>query len=144
MVHVNLGNWYTLASINHAQSDGYMRNTDFTNDNVYLQTAGQLNIGTLLISAGYNSKAFGAQNFYTSAYPDQFEATRTLFGSAKLTGGKTWQYTALAYWRQHNDRFELFREGDGYYQEQNGFWVNPESDTISQVGTPAPITTARA
>lgn len=127
---INTGNWYTLASINHAQSAGYMRNSDFVNNNVYLQTAGQFNIGTLLISAGMNSKAFGAQNFYTSAYPDQFEATKTLFGSVKLTGGNIWKYTALAYWRQHNDRFELFREGDDFYQQQNGFWVNPEADTI--------------
>ena len=129
----NTGNWFHLVSGSLAKSNGYIANTDFKSSNFLVQSSGALNIGMLSFTAGRNAKAFGAQNFYSSRYPEQFEATETIFGSAKLTGGSVWKYTALAYWRQHKDRFELFRETDGPYEFTNGFFVKNQNDTAKYV-----------
>ena len=129
----NTGKWYTLLSGNLSSSAGYINNTDFSQHNLYGQTAGKLKIGTLLISAGWNKKAFGAQDFYSSRYAEQFEKTQTIFGSAKLTGGNTWKYSVLAYWRQHNDQFQLFREDEGYYRYDDGYFIKSLADTAKYV-----------
>ncbi len=131
----NTGSWYHLVSGSYAQSDGYINNTDFSYGNFMAQSAGEVGIGTLVLNAGANNKAFGAQNFYSSRFPDQFEATRTYFASAKLVGGSIWKYTLLAYWRQHNDRFELFRETNGPYRFENGLLIGNMGDTIPWYST---------
>ena len=84
-------------------------------------------------------KAFGAQNFYTSAYPDQYETTQAAI--AQLNWEKTgtnWRASAAAHGRYHRDRFELYREGTGWYEStEDGFYVrNPlgsqaEADTAA-------------
>ncbi len=126
---VTSGNWFSLISLDGARSDGYRHNTDFQQGNVWLQTGFIKGNQQLLIQGGLNAKAFGAQDFYTSRYPEQFEATRTAMFSARFSGGTTWRYMIQGYARQHNDRFELFREGDGYYTYQNaGFFAKDNGD----------------
>ena len=65
-------------------------------------------------------KAFGAQNYYTSTYPMQYEETTSfqaqasLFNSFETSLGSLDLFTAL-YQRRHTDHFELYREGEGFY-----------------------------
>ena len=129
----NAGKWYTLLSGNISASDGYIHNTDFESFNIYGQSARKFSFGTLLISCGWTKKAFGAQDFYSSRYAEQFEKTQSIFGSAKLTGGKTWKYSVLAYWRQHNDQFELFRETNDFYRYDDGYFIKSLADTAKYV-----------
>ena len=59
---------------------------------------------------GGQIKNYGANSFYSLKYPDQYDATRTLFTT--LSWNKVWgpwQLSASAYWRTHYDRFELIR-----------------------------------
>ena len=61
---------------------------------------------------GGQVKDFGSQAFYSIAYPDQFEATRTL--NASVTHScfcENMRVETSLYGRLHSDRFELFREG---------------------------------
>lgn len=71
------------------------------------------------------TKAFGAQNFYTAVYPNQHEETGAAV--AQLTGEWTrgaWRTQLGMHGRVHQDRFELFREGLGWYNEtEDGFYV---------------------
>lgn len=129
----NFGKWYTLAGVTYAQSTGYIANTDFEFFNAFTQAARNFKLGTLVLNAGFNSKGFGAQNFYSSRYPEQYEATKTLFGSAQFAGGEIWKYNVLAYYRQHHDRFELFRETDGPYRFSDGFFIKNSADTAKYV-----------
>ena len=72
--------------------------------------------GSLRISGGLANKAFGAQNFYTSTYPTQFETTLT--GQAQATYTKAWGRSTLdasAHHRTHVDAFHLYRNHDDYY-----------------------------
>jgi len=71
------------------------------------------------------TKAFGAQNFYTSVYPHQYEETGAAIAqiSWDWQRGK-WRAQAGAHGRFHQDRFELYREGDGWYAlTDDGFLV---------------------
>ena len=73
--------------------------------------------GSLKTSLGFADKAFGAQNFYTSLFPVQYEETTTFQGQA--TYAKTMDDVTLelsAYHRAHGDEFQLFREAPDYYQ----------------------------
>ena len=81
--------------------------------------------GSLRTSLGYAGKAFGALNFYTSAFPYQYEETRTLQAQTRYT--KTWgnlEYDASVYHRTHGDEFQLYREHEDYYvRTDDGFLV---------------------
>lgn len=112
-------------SASKSGSDGYIDNTDFERTNLFWQSEIDLNRLSLMANAGFMDKGFGAQNFYTSAFPRQFEKTRTYFSS--LTAEYDFDQTHIrlrSYYRQHHDRFELYREGIDYYQRTgNGRFV---------------------
>ncbi|MEI6554246.1 MAG: TonB-dependent receptor [Paludibacter sp.] len=101
----------TFASISHNSSNGYMDNTDFNFLNGFIHSSLQTEkAGKFELQLAGQMKDFGANSFYTLAYPNQFESTKTFMAalSWSLTRGN-WQYNAQTFWRQHHDRFELFR-----------------------------------
>lgn len=105
-----LGNTRHLVSISRYQSDGYRNNTDFNHSQAMWQISQLKEKNHLQFLLAAEDKAFGANSFYTPKYPNQFEQTHTLFMS--LTNKHFWQHlvwTSQAYYRQHHDRFELFR-----------------------------------
>ncbi len=110
----------TKLSAGHNRSDGFIRNTDFTQHNASLQSNIELGDDKLLIQAGYTDQAFGAQNFYSSNFPEQFEQTKTLFGSLNWQSERKWKIDQQIYWRRNWDEFQLYREGEDYYRFENG------------------------
>ena len=66
--------------------------------------------GKLEFQGGYSDRGFGANDFYTPAYPDQYERIKTTFASVKATSEGTLHLTPSFYWRRNQDRFELFRD----------------------------------
>ena len=76
--------------------------------------------GLVKIRLASVEKAFGAQNYYSSDYPMQYEETTSLqaqaslFNSFATSFGSLDLFTAL-YQRCHKDHFELYREGEGFY-----------------------------
>jgi iron complex outermembrane receptor protein len=122
-------NFGVTASAQKSTSDGYISNTDFEMQNYFAQIDGKIKNIDLHLMGGLLTKDFGAQNFYTSTFPDQFEAIKSRFFSASLNWDhKSWQFRGAGYYRRHNDRFELYREGDGWYQRINGLFIS-ETDT---------------
>lgn len=91
-------------------SDGYIQNTDFEILNLFYR--GELNPGRTRASLqlGYNEKGFGANSFYSATYPNQFEATRTMFAALSMQSEGQIRLKSDIYWRRHHDRFELFRD----------------------------------
>ena len=88
--------------------------------------------GSLRTSVGYAGKAFGALNFYTSAFPYQYEETRTLQAQARYT--KAWgnlEYDAAVYHRTHTDEFQLYREDRDYYARTDEGFLVFGSDTAA-------------
>ena len=80
--------------------------------NLYLQSVRGGRHHEWRLQLGGQVKDFGSQAFYSTAYPDQFEATRTL--NASVTHScfcENMRVETSLYGRLHSDRFELFREG---------------------------------
>lgn len=98
-------------SFNKKKSDGYIANTDYDLINLYSTIDYQSKIGNFYLDLGYNQKDFGANSFYSAAYPDQFEATSAKFSALRYSWGNEFRVNANLYFREHNDRYELFRHG---------------------------------
>lgn len=117
-----LWNLSAQAGGGYGRSDGYAENTDFDILNLYTNiVAAKGSKHTIAAQAGYQHKAFGANSFYTAAYPEQFEETSLWLSSLQYTyRSGNWQIKAMAYHRRHFDRFELFRyEAAPWYKGHN-------------------------
>jgi iron complex outermembrane receptor protein len=60
---------------------------------------------------GLDDKAYGANTFYSAAYPNQYDDTRSLFASIRGEAGDRLKLIPQLYWNRHFDNFHLFREG---------------------------------
>ncbi|MDD2476855.1 MAG: TonB-dependent receptor [Dysgonamonadaceae bacterium] len=98
-------------SAGYSSSSGYMDNSDYNMLNLLWQSRFDIERNTLDLQAGYNSKEFGANTFYSPSYPNQFDDTESMFLSAKgETNGKL-KFIPQLYWNRHYDCFQLIREG---------------------------------
>ncbi|WP_167619372.1 TonB-dependent receptor plug domain-containing protein [Maribellus sediminis] len=114
-----------LLAFNGKRSDGYTTNTDFKEINGYYSNELETESGKLKFQLGASEKGFGANSFYTPKYPNQYEATKTLFTSVKWEGNGTMHITPVVYYRRHQDRFELFRSDPAsWYSEHNYHLTN--------------------
>jgi vitamin B12 transporter len=105
-----------LISVNNSSSKGYKSNTDYKTSDVYYHGLLSSKQTETSLQVGYNQKSFGANSFYDPRYPDQFEATQTLFSSLSLkTTSTNIQVEPKVYFRRNNDRFLLFRQNPGLY-----------------------------
>lgn len=113
-----------MFSAQKSASLGYNTNTDFDNKNYSAQWSGKVKSIDFNIMGGLNHKSFGAQNFYTSSFPTQFEETqaRMISGSLGFDKGK-FSVRANGYYRRHFDRFELYREGDDWYKRIGNLFI---------------------
>ena len=116
-------------SVSKSKADGYAENTDFDIQHIFYQNTTTTEVGEINFQAGYSEKEFGALNFYTAKYPNQFEATKTKFINFQLEQKGKINKKYNIYWRRHNDRFELFREGENWYQRQGNLFVKG-NDTL--------------
>lgn len=109
-----------LLSVGRKTSDGFTDNTDFNITNVFYRGLSETGIGTFDLQAGYLDKSFGASNFYSSLYPEQYEQIRATYTNLTFRSGQRVKYNQSVYWKRHHDRFELFRyEAAPWYQGHN-------------------------
>ncbi len=118
-------NLSAFASGGYTGTDGYIKNTDL---NSYHFNGGLNYIfgsSEISVTAGHLNKEFGAQNFYTANFPDQYEHIQTsLFTTQYHYNNKNIAVLASAYFRQFNDKFELFREDPSFYTYTNGQYIS--------------------
>jgi iron complex outermembrane receptor protein len=70
--------------------------------------------GKLDIQAAAQWKDFGANGFYSLAFPNQFESSKIFMAALNWSLTKDhFTFNSQAYWREHHDRFELFRDMTG-------------------------------
>ncbi len=99
-----------LLSVAHQQSGGYRPNTDFNNSQATWQITRNKENSFSNALLSIENKAFGAHSFYTPKYPIQYEQIKSLIGS--INHKHYWEKITLTgnlYYKQHHDRFELFR-----------------------------------
>ena len=88
-------------------ADGAFVNTDFSQLQAYLRSQTNLAGGKVLNGhLGMVTKGFGAQNFYSFNFPEQYEAIAGYTAALEL---EAYPWNAKVYARQHSDHFELFR-----------------------------------
>lgn len=118
-------------SISRAATSGYMDNTDLTMNRLRYAGRKATDNGTFNLQAGGMTSAFGAQDFYTADFPQQFE--KVGLWQAQLTWQhdlRGWDLEAGIHHRNHSDRFELFREGEGYYVEDPDGLLTSENGPV--------------
>lgn len=130
-------------SAGYKRSDGYMANSDYNIVNLLWQTRFEIQNATLDFQAGYNDKAYGANTFYSAAYPNQFDDTQGIFASIRgETNGKL-KFIPHIYWSRHYDEFQLIREGtrdvpdwytDHNYHRSDVFGINLNMQYASEWG----------
>lgn len=105
------GNFNSFITASHQQSDGYIDNTDYKISNAFIHLNMQNSkAGKLGLQGGAQHKLYGANGFYSLTYPHQQDETRTFFTALTWSLHRNkWIYNAQAYWRQHHDWFQLFR-----------------------------------
>jgi len=110
-------------SAGYSHSDGYIANSDFCAKRGFYQGEYSGKEANIRWQAGISDKGYGANTFYSAAYPNQYEHTRKYFVSVQAeTKGKL-HFTPIVYWNRGHDRFELFRSnpaswytGHNYHQ----------------------------
>ncbi len=112
-------------SVSGSRSNGYRINTDFKNLGISHQSFLSVGNTSLNLQLGYADKAFGANSFYTARYPDQFERIKVMSAGLGIRNDRKSkiQYGGNIHWRRLYDRFELFREGNDWYQKQGDWFV---------------------
>ena len=66
-------------SLSRSSSDGYMANTDFESNSLYYSTEIDLKTSKLEYQLGLMDRNYGANSFYSAAYPNQFEDVKRHF-----------------------------------------------------------------
>jgi iron complex outermembrane receptor protein len=107
------GSLNSSISADYKSADGALKNTDFKIANAFYHGSWSLPTGKLEFQGGYGDRGFGANEFYTPAYPNQYERIKTSFVSVKAKSEGDLHFTPSFYWRRNQDRFELFRDNNG-------------------------------
>ena len=98
-------------SAGYNSSSGYIANSDYKIFNTCWQSRFLQENNSLDVQVGFNSKACGANTFYSPDYANQFDETQSLFASIRgETSGKL-KFIPQLYWNRHWDCFQLFRDG---------------------------------
>lgn len=96
-------------SMGYKQSDGYIENSDYRIFNLLYGSRVNLKENKIDIQLGYNKKNYGANTFYSAAYPNQFDNTSSVLASVKGEFGSKLKFLPSIYWNRHYDRFELIK-----------------------------------
>lgn len=96
-------------SMGYKQSDGYINNSDYKIFNLLYGSRVNLKENKIDIQLGYNKKNYGANTFYSAAYPNQFDNTSSVLTSVKGEFGSKIKFLPSIYWNRHYDRFELIK-----------------------------------
>lgn len=114
------GNFRNQLSTGLSHSDGYIANSDFETQRIFYQGEFTNPLADVRWQAGFSNKGYGANTFYSAAYPNQYEHTRKYMISVQAeTKGKL-HFTPIVYWNRGHDRFELFRSNaPSWYTNHN-------------------------
>lgn len=116
----NIGKLSNNLSIEKNHSNGYRENTEYDITNFSYGASYAASQSIFDVFVGYTDKSFGANSFYTTTFPLQYEETKTTF--AKLSaefGGKDLNYSAKVYWRKNDDEFLLDKTNPVFYKNNH-------------------------
>lgn len=109
-------NYRHLISASRSQSKGYTANTDYLQKSLFYHGSLIFKASELNLQASVLGNDFGANNFYSAIYSNQFESLQNYFISSSYKAQiKNIQFEPTVYFRRNNDRFLLFRSNPSLY-----------------------------
>ena len=121
-------------SLGYSSSDGYISNSDYDIFNMLWQTRLDIEKSKIDVQLGYNDKRYGANTFYSAAYPNQYDRTRSYLTSIKGETGDKLKFIPQVYWNRHHDRFELIRGGSSNNHRTDVYGSNLNLQCTSKYG----------
>ncbi|MDR1782876.1 MAG: TonB-dependent receptor [Dysgonamonadaceae bacterium] len=97
-------------SAGYSSSEGYIENSDYRLFNALWQSNLAVDKAKVNFQFGVNDKEYGANTFYSAAYPRQHDDTQTIFGAIKGEVGETLKLIPQLYWNRHYDHYQLIRD----------------------------------
>ncbi|SHM53279.1 iron complex outermembrane recepter protein [Cyclobacterium lianum] len=113
-----IGKYRQSLAVSHDASDGHWYNSDYRVGNVFYEGGLAVNqYHEFKTMIAYADRDFGANGFYTSSFPDQWESIQTTLASLSHTFEKGGSYISTrAYWRKNQDEFRLVRNDPEVFQ----------------------------
>ena len=98
-------------SAGYRQSDGGTENSYFRQSQGFYSLNSSLSALNFQLTLGATGKRYGANTFYSAAYPDQYESNGRFFASADVIGklSDSFQFQVQPYWNLNTDHFQLIR-----------------------------------
>ncbi len=128
----------TQLSAGYATSGGYINNSDYDIFNLLSQTRLNIEKSKIDVQLGYNDKQYGANTFYSAAYPNQYDKTNSYLASVKGETGDKLKFIPLVYWNRHNDCFQLTKGDESKvpynYHKTDVYGSNLNLQYTSQLG----------
>jgi len=126
----------TRLSMSSTGSEGYRENTDFRTSRLFLHSVSKPGSLRFHLMAGLNSRAFGANSFYSPRFLHQYEETCTGLGALKLVKNSiNSSWTLSSYFRIGRDHFLLDRHNPDFY-------VNDHLTSVGGIEISGKISTA--
>jgi iron complex outermembrane receptor protein len=138
-LHSPFSGFQNMFSVSKSHSDGYRHNTNFDITTFYFKSYVPYNTGSANLSVGYTDKSFGANGFYTTQFPNQWEQTKTLLvsSSADYSIGQM-KLSPQIYWRNNKDHYMLDFTNPGFYlndHNTNSYGAQLRSVYFTNVGS---------
>lgn len=134
------GKYKQNLAISYDDSDGYQYNSDYKVSNVFYEGGIDLNDkNSLRGMIAYTDRTFGANGFYSSSFPDQWESIQTTLASMSHTLNLSNFYlNTRAYYRHNSDEYRLRRKEPEFYQNNHTsevFALEANGNFKSSLGT---------
>ncbi len=116
-----VGNYKQNLAVSYDESNGHQYNSDFQVSNIFYEGGVDINAkNSIRGMIAYTDRTFGANGFYTSAFPDQWESIQTTLGSMSHTlNSGAFNLNTRGYWRRNTDEFRLRRNEPAFFQNNH-------------------------
>lgn len=112
------GKYKQNLAMSYDDANGHQYNSDYQVSNIFYEGGIDLNSKhTVRGMIAYADRTFGANGFYSSTFPDQWESIQTTLASlshAFLAGN--FSLNTRGYWRRNEDEYRLKRNEPEFYQ----------------------------
>jgi vitamin B12 transporter len=127
-------------SMSKTKSNGYIDFTGFDKYNLFYHGEMQTENTGFNYQIGYDYKDFGANSFYSSKYPEQYETIKTTFTAIKANTGNKIKINPSIYWRRLNDHYSMIIDSSNTFHAYNLtdiFGANSNFNLITPLGKTA-------
>ena len=125
-------------SVSKQKADGYITNTNYDLQNISYNMTYGFGSGAINFFAGYADQKFGANSFYTTSYPKQWERVKIkMFTLSGDLGNDIFVLSPKIFWRNKNDEFLLDYSDPGFYRnlhETDSYGIELQTSLTTDLG----------